>query len=158
MGRTADLDKELKRIEQGEAWKESDEVVRVEVKRPLDKVIPVRLAAADWARMRELAREIGVGPSTLARMWLLERLRLRYELPRDASKTPELVRDAPEERLVTSTEKQVLEYVARGYLSEQIAEKLGVSKDTVRDHLRRILRKLNARREQGLYQKSKHRA
>ena len=41
----ADLDKEIERIEQGDAWDESDEVVQVEAKKPLDKVIPVRLSA-----------------------------------------------------------------------------------------------------------------
>jgi len=35
----ADLDKAVERIEQGEAWVETDEVVQVEVKKPLDKVI-----------------------------------------------------------------------------------------------------------------------
>lgn len=73
----ADLNKELERIEQGEAWDESDEVVQAEVKKPLDKVVPVRLTAADWAKLREEARELGIGPTTLARMWILERLRLR---------------------------------------------------------------------------------
>ena len=73
----ADLDKEIKRIEQGDAWDESDEVVRVEVKKPLDKVIPIRLSSEFWEELRKEARELGIGPTTLARMWLLERLRQR---------------------------------------------------------------------------------
>jgi hypothetical protein len=40
-----DLDEEIERIEQGDAWDESDEIVQVEIKKPLDKVIPVRLSA-----------------------------------------------------------------------------------------------------------------
>ncbi len=72
----ADLDKEIKRIEAGDAWDESDEVVRVEVKKPLDKVIPVRLSADKWEELRKEATELGIGPTTLARMWILERLRL----------------------------------------------------------------------------------
>jgi hypothetical protein len=75
----ADIDKEVENIEQGNAWKESDDVVNVEVKKPLDKVIPVRLPADKWERMREEARELGVGPTTLARMWILERLRQRVK-------------------------------------------------------------------------------
>ncbi|MEW6142801.1 MAG: hypothetical protein AB1597_06565 [Chloroflexota bacterium] len=71
----SDLDKEVQRIEQGEAWDESDEVVHVEVKKPLDKVIPVRLSADKWEELRKEARELGIGPTTLARMWILERLR-----------------------------------------------------------------------------------
>ena len=73
----ADLDKEIKRIEQSDAWDEGDEVVQVEVKEPLDKVIPVRLSSASWEEMRKEARELGIGPTTLARMWILERLRQR---------------------------------------------------------------------------------
>ena len=71
----ADIDREIERIEQGDAWEDSDEVVPVEVKKPLDKVIPVRLSAEKWEELRKEARELGIGPTTLARMWILERLR-----------------------------------------------------------------------------------
>jgi len=74
-----DVDKAVEKIEQGDAWEETDEVVHVEVKKPLDKVIPVRLPADKWEQMREEARELGVGPTTLARMWILERLRQRIK-------------------------------------------------------------------------------
>ena len=73
----ANLNKEIERIEQGDAWDESDEAVRVEVKKPLDKVIPVRLSSDKWEALRKEAAELGIGPTTLARMWILERLRLR---------------------------------------------------------------------------------
>lgn len=75
--RMADIDKEIQRIEHGDAWDETDEVVEVEVKRPLNKVIPVRLSAEKWEELRKEARELGIGPTTLARMWILERLRQR---------------------------------------------------------------------------------
>ena len=71
----ADIDKAVEKIEQGNAWEETDEVVHVEVKKPLDKVIPVRLPSGKWEQIREEARELGVGPTTLARMWILERLK-----------------------------------------------------------------------------------
>jgi len=71
----ADIEKESERIEKGEAWDESDEVVKVDVKKPLDKVIPVRLSTEKWEDLRREARELGIGPTTLARMWILERLR-----------------------------------------------------------------------------------
>lgn len=70
-----DIEREVKRIEEGEAWEETDEVVEIEVKRPLDKVIPVRLPSEKWEELRHEARELGVGPTTLARMWILEKLR-----------------------------------------------------------------------------------
>ena len=75
----ADVDKEVEKIEQGDAWDESDTVVNVEVKKPLDKVIPVRLPSDKWEQIREEARELGVGPTTLARMWILECLRQRVK-------------------------------------------------------------------------------
>ncbi|MCJ7514441.1 MAG: hypothetical protein MUO89_00500 [Dehalococcoidia bacterium] len=73
------LDKAIQKIEAGNAWDESDEVVQVEGKKPLDKVIPVRLSGDKWEEMRREARELGVGPTTLARMWLLECLRQRVK-------------------------------------------------------------------------------
>lgn len=71
----AGVDEEVQRIELGEAWKDTDEVIEVEVQRPLDKVIPVRLPSAKWEELRTEARQLGVGPTTLARMWILEKLR-----------------------------------------------------------------------------------
>ena len=59
-----------------DAWEDSDEVVQIEVKRPLDKVIPIRLSGDKWEALRREAKELGIGPTTLARMWILERLRL----------------------------------------------------------------------------------
>ena len=70
-----DLDQNVKSLEEGEAWDESDEVVTLEVKRPMDKVIPVRMPSDSWEELRREAHELGVGPSTLARMWILEKLR-----------------------------------------------------------------------------------
>jgi len=75
----ADIDKEIKEIERGNAWDESDQVVQAEIKKPLDKVIPVRLSADKWEEIRREAKELGVGPTTLARMWILERLRQRVK-------------------------------------------------------------------------------
>jgi hypothetical protein len=70
-----DIEREIQRIDTEDAWEETDEVVEIEVKRPLDKVIPIRLPSDKWEILRREARELGVGPTTLARMWLLERLR-----------------------------------------------------------------------------------
>ena len=69
----------VEKIEQGNAWDETDEVVHVEVKKPMDKVIPVRLSSDKWEQIRAEARKLGIGPTTLARMWILERLRQRVK-------------------------------------------------------------------------------
>lgn len=71
----SDIEQRIQQIEEGEAWDETDKVVEVEVKRPLDKVIPVRLPSDTWEELRREARELGVGPTTLARMWILEKVR-----------------------------------------------------------------------------------
>ena len=41
-------------------------------------------------------------------------------------------------------EVEVLEYVASGGLNKQIADRLGISKETVKNHLSSIMAKLNA--------------
>jgi hypothetical protein len=75
------LDREIENIDQGgSAWKDDDEVVQVQVKKPLDKVIPVRLSSDKWEELRKEARELGIGPTTLARMWILERLRKKVRV------------------------------------------------------------------------------
>jgi hypothetical protein len=75
----ADIKKVVEKIEQGNAWEDNDEIVKLEVKKPLDKVIPIRLSSDKWEQVREEARELGVGPTTLARMWILEHLRQRVK-------------------------------------------------------------------------------
>lgn len=49
----------------------------VTVKQPLDKVVAVRLTDAQWRSLYAEARELGIGPTTLMRMWTLEKLRAR---------------------------------------------------------------------------------
>lgn len=70
-----DIEREVQKLEEGEAWEESDEVVEIEVKRPLNKIIPVRLPSEKWEEERRETHELGAGPTTLARMWILEKLR-----------------------------------------------------------------------------------
>lgn len=71
-----ELDREVDRIDAGEtAWEDTDTIVEVEVSRPLDTVVPVRLTAETYAELRQEAQVLGVRPSTLMRMWVLEKLR-----------------------------------------------------------------------------------
>lgn len=77
------LNKKISNIEKGGAWNDSDKVVEIEVSRTLDKVVPVRLSSESWSKLREEARCLGVGPTTLARMWILERLRFEQTQPQD---------------------------------------------------------------------------
>lgn len=54
-----------------------------QIEKPLAKVIPVRLPADKWEEIRRKATELGVGPTTLCRMWILQCLRegVKVELP-----------------------------------------------------------------------------
>lgn len=88
------IEKEIRRLEEGEAWEASDDPVHLEAKRPMDKVVPIRLTAEHWAELRKTAAELGLGPTTLARMWILETLRSR----RLASASPEYVGTVKEAR------------------------------------------------------------
>jgi hypothetical protein len=59
----------------GDTWDEADEVVALKVRRPLDTIVPVRLPTEKYLALREAATELGIGPSTLIRMWVFEKLR-----------------------------------------------------------------------------------
>ncbi|MBE0415571.1 MAG: hypothetical protein IBX36_03415 [Dehalococcoidia bacterium] len=65
-----------KREEKELTEEEIGQPVEVEVKRPLDKIVPIRLSAEHWSELYRYARELGIGPTTLARMWILEKLAL----------------------------------------------------------------------------------
>ncbi|HVC33782.1 MAG TPA: hypothetical protein VNL16_09760 [Chloroflexota bacterium] len=71
-----EIEQGIERIDQGgTAWDDADEVVDTTVRRPLGLVVPVRFSAETWEELRREACEIGVGPGTLIRTWVLEKLR-----------------------------------------------------------------------------------
>lgn len=45
---------------------------------------------------------------------------------------------------LTPREMEILDYIAQGFLNKQIAVKLGISEQTIKNHVTSILRKLNA--------------
>ncbi len=45
---------------------------------------------------------------------------------------------------LTPREKEILNYIAQGYLNKQIAAELDISEQTIKNHVTSILRKLNA--------------
>jgi two-component system response regulator DegU len=45
---------------------------------------------------------------------------------------------------LTAREIEILQYIAQGYLNKQIAAELGISEQTIKNHVTSILRKLNA--------------
>ncbi len=70
------------REEEAEFWDTHDTTdfedemvpVKVKVAKHLSEGVTVRLDSRTVARLRELAAAKGLGPSTLMRMWVLERL------------------------------------------------------------------------------------
>ena len=54
-----------------EGWKE---VRQFKVARPLRHVLGLRLDAKTIDRLAEIGGRMGIGPSTLARIWIMERL------------------------------------------------------------------------------------
>ena len=59
----------------------------------------------------------------------------------------------PEQPRLTQRELEILELVARGRLNREIADELGISPNTVRNHIRNVLDKLHvhSRWEAAMY-------
>ncbi|MEK7498226.1 MAG: CopG family antitoxin [Patescibacteria group bacterium] len=51
----------------------------VRVKKPIKMTFTVRLDRQTVTKLDEVADEKGIGPATLARMWLLEKLKEEYQ-------------------------------------------------------------------------------
>lgn len=79
-----DLDREIARIDAGRETWEDPEPVDVKLKQPLEIVVPVRLPSDTCEDLHAIAHERGNGPSTLIRMWVLERLRAEAAAKRSA--------------------------------------------------------------------------
>src|SRR5207244_3289203 len=48
---------------------------KLKIKQPLVKVVPIRMSDEQWRVLTREAEELGLRPTTLLRMWVLERLR-----------------------------------------------------------------------------------
>jgi len=73
------LRREVERIDAGgDTWEDTaplSELERPRLKRPLERVIPIRVSTEQWEAFRAEAERLGLGPSTLVRMWALDKLR-----------------------------------------------------------------------------------
>jgi aryl-alcohol dehydrogenase-like predicted oxidoreductase len=64
------------RIDNGEdVWSDDDAVVDIPIAPRAQRVVQLRLAVDKWDALRREAKELGVTPTTLARMWILEHLK-----------------------------------------------------------------------------------
>ncbi|MBI2039605.1 hypothetical protein HYT18_00855 [Candidatus Microgenomates bacterium] len=53
-------------------WKE----VKLEFAKPLEHILGVRMDGKTLTQLTKLGSEMGIGPSTLVRMWIMEKLKL----------------------------------------------------------------------------------
>jgi hypothetical protein len=94
-------EREVARVDAGERlWDESVPLEEpLEFKQPLGKVVSMRLTDAQWKALYAEAKGLGVGPTTLARMWVLKELRapgaLRPHHPASVDEQPIGVKAAP---------------------------------------------------------------
>lgn len=56
-------------------FEDETQPVKVRFAKNLSQVVALRLDAESLAVLRALAKDRGIGPTTLARMWILERLK-----------------------------------------------------------------------------------
>ena len=88
----------------------------------------------------------------LAMVWFLgwRRGKRLYKLFRneELDQLQELLRERKTEAFISSPltprELEILSHIARGYINKQIADKLGISEQTIKNHMSSILRKLDA--------------
>ncbi len=77
----ADANMEADEVEDGER------PVHARANRNLYRVVPVRLPTDKWELIRKEANDLGIGPTTLARIWILDSL--RWRLVDDTSRQPQ---------------------------------------------------------------------
>lgn len=46
----------------------------IEVKESLDKIVPIRLSPEQWKELERHAKDLGMGPVALAKLWILEKI------------------------------------------------------------------------------------
>ena len=112
------------------------------------------LAAIVLLRFEGIAIEI-VAPIALfgfGMIWLIgwRRGKQLYKLfcNEELDQLQELLRERKAEASISSPltprELEILSHIARGYINKQIADKLGISEQTIKNHMSSILRKLDA--------------
>ncbi|MFM8495957.1 MAG: response regulator [Planctomycetia bacterium] len=69
----------------------------------------------------------------------------RFRQPESAPKPQPAEADGGESEQLTPRQQEILEHLARGLLYKEIAEALGISYETVNNHIRQIYKKLHIR-------------
>lgn len=128
------------------------EPIRAETPYEIDRSVRALLPARRHARLARLRTTDPVHTSTGAGEEALAAYRTRTERPAGPERGPErpclrpaAVREPAEARGLSPREIQVLQLVADGLRSKEIAKRLTIAEETVRTHVTNILARLGAR-------------
>ena len=104
----------------------------------------VHLDNEDWQKLTPMSDYMGMAPSKLCRV-LLKQLLLRYPYREELDDNVcRLTTQMPVIRSLSPREMKILELAAQGTTNKRIAGILGISEQTVKNHISSILRKLEA--------------
>lgn len=65
--------------------------VKLEFVKPLEHILGVRMDSKTLTQLTELGSEIGIGPSTLVRMWVMEKLKTDSKKSSSSKNIPQVV-------------------------------------------------------------------
>jgi DNA-binding CsgD family transcriptional regulator len=97
--------------------------------------LEVRFARRDGTRVRAAVSSVPLKNAEGVMIGSFGLVQVLEELDRDAGRPPQLSR----------RERETLTLLAAGYSTEQMADAMSISKETVRNHVKRVLRGLDAR-------------
>jgi DNA-binding CsgD family transcriptional regulator len=108
------------------------------------KTLVVHLDKEDWQKFMPMSDYMGMAPSTLGRV-LLKQVLLQYQhLEEPDNNVFGLTTQMPITRSLSPREIEILKLAAQGTSNKGIASILGISEQTVKNHISSILRKLKA--------------
>ena len=108
------------------------------------KTLIVHLDNEDWQKLTPMSDYMGMAPSKLCRV-LLKQLLLRYPYREELDDNVcRLTTQMPVIRSLSPREVEILQLVAQGTSNKGIASILGISEQTIKNHISSILRKLEA--------------
>lgn len=108
------------------------------------KKLVVHLDKEDWQKFMPMSDYMRMAPSKLGRV-LLKQVLLQYQHREELDNNVfELTTQMPVIRSLSPREVEILKLVAQGTSNKGIASILGISEQTIKNHISSILRKLEA--------------
>lgn len=110
---------------------------------PREKLVVLRVAWAGWT-MEELGRELGISASRVGIIWRMALAKLRYPDVQPRKERMRMPSNGSYPFDLTSREVEVLQAIADGLRNEEVGERLFISLETVKGHVKHALAKMNA--------------